>query len=298
MPTVKQKNAMTDANLARVPHECAIQLQAVYETLKTAEHKAADFILERSGEISGLSIVDFADRAGCSEATVVRLSKKLGYEGYPELKAAFDGGSLNNDPVEYENIVPDDDPLTVLHKVVESSVTALQDTEKVMDRTAYERALDAMLAAERIMFCGVGDAGVVAAEAYQRWVRMGQPCLHASDHDMQLILASKLKPADVLFAISHSGRTKTVLNVVRTAEKQGAVVIALTNFPISPLAKRASLTLQTAVFSRFATGEVMSKRLAELCVIESLSISFLMRKGEAYYRSLADSNNSVSINKL
>lgn len=289
---------MNEANLAHLPHDFAIQLQAVYDTLKSAERKAANFILNHPENIFGLSIVDFADHAGCSEATVVRLSKKLGYEGYPELKASF--GSLpGSDPgVEYENITEADTAAEVLRKVVDASVIALQDTAKVIDEAQYIQALDSMLSARRIMFCGVGDAGIVAAEAYQRWVRMGQECFNASDHDLQLILATKLGPGDILFVISHSGRTRTVLNVAEAAQRQGAVVIALTNYPISPLAKRADIILQTAVFSRLATGEVMSKRLAELCVLESLSINFLIRKGESHLRSLHQSNEAVSINKV
>jgi DNA-binding MurR/RpiR family transcriptional regulator len=289
---------MNESNLARIPHECAIQLHAVYDTLKTAERRAADFLLDRPGDIPGLGIVEFANRAGCSEATVVRLAKKLGYEGYPTLKRAFGGWPEGNGPVEYENIRLNDEPLAVMHKVIEASVAALLDTRNVIDREAYEGSLVAMLSASRIMFCGVGDAGVVAEEAYQRWARMGHLSLYSSDFDMQLILASKLQKGDVLLAVSHSGRTRSTLNVVRAAKRQRATVIALTNFPISPLAKRADFTLQTAVFSRFATGEVMSKRLAELCIIESLSINFLIRKGAKYVRSLADSNEVVSINKV
>jgi len=298
LPASARDDALNNTNLAQIPHDCAIQLQAVYDTLKTAERKAANFILESPKQINRLSIVEIAERAGCREATVVRLSKKLGYEGYPELKSAFAGLPQDHATVEYDNISRDDSPLTVLHKVVEASVGALVDTEKIIDHETYEQALSAMLSANRIMFCGVGDAAIVAEEAYQHWVRMGQTCLFATDHDMQLILASKLQEGDALFAISHSGRARTVLNVIREAEHRGAIVIVLTNFPISSITKRANLTLQTAVFSRLATGEVMSKRLAELCIIESLSINFLMRKGEEHYRSLSDSNRVVNINKV
>jgi len=76
---------MISENIHRIPHNCALKLQAVYGKLKTAEKKAADFILQNPDAIFGLSIVEFAERAGCSEATIVRLSKRIGYEGYPEL---------------------------------------------------------------------------------------------------------------------------------------------------------------------------------------------------------------------
>ncbi len=288
---------MNDTNVEQIPHDCFIQLQAVYDTLKRAERKAADYLLAHPDRIASLNIVDYADRAGCSEATIVRLSKRLGYEGFPELKRAFGTDGHGGSPVEYEDIVPDDDPVTVMRKVFDASVGALQDTVRTMDREAYEASVAALAKAAHVMFCGVGDGAVVATEAYQRWIRMGEDSYASADHDMQLIFASRLSPGDVLMAISHTGRTKTVLNVVRQAKAVGATVIALTNFPISPLAKKSDIVLQTAVFSRYPSGEVMSKRITQLCVIESLSISILMTKGDASVRSLLRSNEVVSINK-
>ncbi|MCK5737232.1 MAG: MurR/RpiR family transcriptional regulator, partial [Spirochaetaceae bacterium] len=74
---------MNENNFTYIPHNCVLNLQAVYETLKSAERKAADYILDSPEDIAGLTIVDFAGRAGCSEATIVRLTRRLGYEGYP-----------------------------------------------------------------------------------------------------------------------------------------------------------------------------------------------------------------------
>jgi DNA-binding MurR/RpiR family transcriptional regulator len=148
------------------------------------------------------------------------------------------------------------------------------------------------------MFCGVGNGAIVSQEAYNRWRRIGFPALHAIDPDIQLILASQLRQGDVLVAISHSGQTKTLLSVVKEATKGGATVVAITNFPFSALAKRATFVLQTAVFSSYISGEIMSKRIAELCVIESLFVNFLMRQQEKYVAQLKAANEALKINKL
>ncbi len=44
--------------------------------------KSGGFYPGLSEEIKKLTIVDFANKAGCSEATVVRLAKRLGYDGF------------------------------------------------------------------------------------------------------------------------------------------------------------------------------------------------------------------------
>jgi RpiR family transcriptional regulator, carbohydrate utilization regulator len=288
---------MNEANLGKIPHSCVLQLQAVYYNLKSAEKKAADFLLEEPESIPALNTEDFARKAGCSQATIVRLSKKLGYEGYPELKADFEGLSRREPDSEYQGISRDDPPFTVLRKIFEASSAALADTLNVISQESYAKAVEAMLEADALMFCGVGDAALVAQEAYQRWARVGQKCFCAIDPDLQLILVSKLKPGDVLVTISHSGRSKSVLNVVREAENVGAIVVAITNFPVSPLAKRANFVLQTAVFTTYVGEEVMSKRVAELCLIEGLYASYILKKGESCIKSLRASNEVVKVNK-
>lgn len=293
---------MEERELDLIPHACALKLQAVYGTLKTAERKAADYLLAFPGGIPELTIVDYADRAGCSEATIVRLSKRLGYEGYPELKAAFaaafSAGGLADGLLEYRGLKADDEPEAAMRKVFDATAQAIRDTAAVIDAGAYRRALEALCSAPSIMFSGVGDASVVAQEAYFRWLRVGQRSLFSADHDIQLILASKLKPGDALLAVSHSGQTRSLLAIVREAEKAGATVIALTNYPLSALAKRSSCVLQTAVFTPYVSGEVMSKRVAELCIIESLFVNFIMRKGDSFLSNLAASNEVVKQNKL
>lgn len=288
---------MDKSNLSKIPHKCLLNIKAVYDILQSAEKKAADFIQSNPGEIANSTIVDIASKAKCSEATIVRLSKRLGYEGFLDLKADF-ANVTKEHYLEYEEVNEMDDVITVVKKVFDSSIAAINDTFDIMNRIEFEKALDVILSANKIMFCGVGDAALVAKEAYQRFTRIGQNCYTSSDCDIQLILSSQLDKNDVLVAISYSGRSQSVVKAVKIAKKSGAKVIAITNFPISPLTKKSDIILQTAVFSKYATGEVISKRIVELCIIESLFINYLLKKGQPVIDTLRKSNEVIKINKL
>lgn len=288
---------MDKSNLSKIPHKCLLNIKAVYDILQSAEKKAADFIQSNPGEIANSTIVDIASKAKCSEATIVRLSKRLGYEGFLDLKADF-ANVTKEHYLEYEEVNEMDDVITVVKKVFDSSIAAINDTFDIMNRIEFEKALDVILSANKIMFCGVGDAALVAKEAYQRFTRIGQNCYTSIDCDIQLILSSQLDKNDVLVAISYSGRSQSVVKAVKIAKKSGAKVIAITNFPISPLTKKSDIILQTAVFSKYATGEVISKRIVELCIIESLFINYLLKKGQPVMDTLIKSNEVIKINKL
>lgn len=291
---------MKEVNSAKIPRTCLLKIHAIYDTLKQAEKKAVDYILDKPQLIGGVTIMDFAREAGCSGATVVRISKRLGYSGFQGLKRAFSDGdeSAAEEAFDYEGISLNDGSIEVVEKVIDSTIAALKDTYNIMNKEEYMKAVDALCKAQKIAFCGVGDAALVAMEACQRFIRIGEHSMTSEDPDLQLIISSQLDKGDVLVAISHSGRSRTVVNTVKRAKKAGATVIAVTNFPVTQLTKNADITLLTAVFSRHVTGEVISKRVAELCLLESLYINFMIRKGKPVLHQLEVSNDSIRLNKL
>ncbi|MFW6138944.1 MAG: MurR/RpiR family transcriptional regulator [Spirochaetota bacterium] len=289
---------LDESKIKYVPRNCMLKIRSLYHVLKSAERKALDFLLAYPEKVKQLTITEFSDQAGCSEATVVRLARRLGYEGYTEMKADFAQSMKNNNSIGYEDIKWDDPPFTVFEKVVKSTVAALHDSLDIMNSEDYKKAVDAIYHANQIMFCGLGDASFVALEAQYRFLRAGKNSFAASDPDLQLIYGSKLQKGDVLIAISYTGRSRTIIDVVKQAKQSGATVIAITNFPISPIAKQADIVLVTAVFTQFLTVEVMSKRVTELCILESLSINYTLRRGEESINSLVKSLNVVDINKI
>jgi DNA-binding MurR/RpiR family transcriptional regulator len=284
-----------DSQAERIPHRCLLKLKGLHHSLKSAERKGADFLLAHPDEVAGLGVVEFADRAGCSEATVVRLARKLGYAGFPELKRDF----AEFEPLmTYRDIASGDAPEAVARKVFANSVQALTDTLETLDWTEYTRAVEALRRARRLAFFGLGNAAVVAREVYHKFLRIGVPCFTAEDPDLQLIIVNtQLARGDVLTAISHTGESKPVLAAARQARARGIVVLGLTNFPRSTLARLADLVLLTAVFQEHVNGEIGSKRLAQLAVLESLYVNYLVREGPRLRRDLARVNQALGANK-
>lgn len=290
--------SMNQANIDRIPHSCLLRIQSVYDDLKPAERKAVDLILSIPEEIQGMTIVEFGEHAGCSIATVVRVSRRLGYEGFPELKRDFvHFDAAANSQTAYPDIRLGDDPMVVAKKVFDMTVAAVTDTYQVMDIKQYQKALEVLLNADRMLFCGLGDAAPVASTACHRFDRIGQQCSAPTDPDQQLVHATHLTTGDVCVAISYSGRSTTILEVMAAARASGATIIAICNYPKSPIAKGADIVLQTAVFTEDWSGEIIAKRVAELCLVESLFANFLMHKGLPALDALRKSNTVVGVHK-
>ena len=293
MPMIISENSAV-----KIPHNCLVKLQAIYDSLKTAEKKAADLLLDKPDFFAQATIIEAAEAAGCSEATLVRLARRLGYGGYPELKSVISSRTSSSPTKLYQGITEEDDCGEVVKKVFSASIQALEDTLDILDKDEYKKAVDAVCSCKKLMLCGVGDAAAVARSGYQKFVRVGFDVHAPEDTDVQLIAVSHMKPGDVVIAISHSGRTKSIVDVIKYTRSLGVTVICITNYPVSPLAKNSDIILMTAAFAEHAKGEVMSKRVAELCILESLFVNVLLKCRDRLVENLERSNIALEINKL
>src|SRR3546814_15136390 len=80
----------------------------------------------------------------------------------------------------------------------------------------------------RIEFYGQGNSGIVAADAQHKFFRYDLCTVAYADTHIQMMAASMLGPRDALVAISHSGRSKDLLEAVAVARKNHCPVIAIT----------------------------------------------------------------------
>lgn len=270
---------MDISRVSRLPSQMLLRLQAVYDSLKRAERAAADLLMEDPEFIANSSIAAAAQSIHVSQPTFVRLAKRLGYSGFSEMKEVLQA-SLSEAPaapgIPYESIGSESQPFDIAQSIVYASIQALNDLLQVMNSTDYERAANALVHAERIVFLGAGDSGIVASFAYQKFLHMGVICHTASDLDTQIILASLLNERCVCVLISHSGDTSSIVQSAKLAKAAGATTIAITNFPYSHLARVCDIVLLTATFVERG-GEIVTQRISQMAVIESLFIIYRMR---------------------
>ena len=287
--------------MQKISSKVKAEITAIYDTLRGAERKAADYVLLHPQEAALHSITESAGRAGCSEATFVRLAQKLGYNGYAQLKqmllpaeAVFEPETL----LPYGDIGRGEDSQAVLCSVFHAAARALDDTLDLLDRKVYEESLSYITRAGKILSAGAGDAYTAAYSAYLKFSRIGLRAVCPADFDVQIMEASGMKRGDVLLLISHSGSTRTLCQVAETAKAKKARIITVTNYPLSPLAKLSDCVIRTAAFTKNPCNETVAKRIPELCIIEALYISILQGREEKYAKMLAAANEELRKNRF
>ena len=272
---------MTEYKHSDPPNNTALRIRTLYNTMGKAEKRLADWLLENPDRLIGLSISELAEFAGVSEATVVRFSRKLGFDGYQELKISVAQDiSAGYRPI-HESVGRTDSCAQIADKVIGDITNALEHTRRILSPERLESAAESIIRARRILICGLGASASVAMDAAHKFIREGLNAVACSDNHMQVIQASQLEKGDVLLAVSHSGSSRDIVECASLAHEQGAVTICITNYGKSPLQAACDIALFTASDETRYRILALSSRIAQLALIDTLYLYVAMRRDEA-----------------
>ncbi|WP_214322345.1 MurR/RpiR family transcriptional regulator [Nonomuraea sediminis] len=268
---------MTSGALGRIETE----LPALPEALR----RVGEVILGAPAEAARSTIIELAERAGSSPATVTRFCRAFGFSGYAELRVALAtetgraaqagwGAGVGHE-------IGPDDPLDAAIEVMAAADTRLiQDTAAQLNLETVAQVADAVVVARRVLLFGVSTSGNVAKMLEGRLRRIGMPCWSAGDAHEALSEAALLGPGDVAIGISHRGRTREVMEALVEAGSHGAMTVAVTSFARSPLAELAGLVLTTA--SRETTFRLggLAAVHSQLFVLDAVYVAVAQRTYE------------------
>ena len=247
-----------------------IHLRSSYPTLRPAERRVADEILDDPKRAVHLSITELAKRAEVSDSTVVKFCKRLGYKGFQEFKILLAQDVATKPILTDGEIELGNDVKTIKEKIFQASINALQDTARVLDSDALEVAVQAIAKAKEIHFYGLGASGIVAQYAERKFSRIGLRVGAFVDTHMQIARAVHLQPGDVAISLSFSGETKEIVEANRAAKVAGALSIAITSYSRSTLAQEADLLLLISAHENVCRGASLSCHLTQLSTIDTL----------------------------
>ncbi|MBA5851519.1 MurR/RpiR family transcriptional regulator [Clostridium sp. cel8] len=277
--------------------DCLSRIRTIYSKLKTAEKKAAHYILENPESIIHLSITEFAYVSKASETTIFRLCNKLGYKGYQELKINLASAIVK--PVEniFEGINENDDMYIIMQKVMSSSISSIQKTISMNESSQMEKAVNLILNANKLMFFGMGGSGIVALDAYHEFVRTGIPCICNSDSHLQIMHASMAQEDDVILAFSTSGSNKDLMDSIKVGKENGAKIISITSNKKSPLGKISDILLTSYGKESSVRSQAMESRITSLVLVNSLFVGVALKKLDVTLNNIDKIRSGITIKR-
>ena len=253
------------------------RIRQMRDALTPAERRVADLALNHPRSIISDPIVDIARKADVSQPTVIRFCRSLGCQGLSDFKLKLATGLTGTIPVTHSQVHLGDTATDFGAKVLDNTVSAILQLREHLNFEHVERAIEMLNSARRIEFYGLGNSNIVAQDAHYKFFRFGIPTIAYGDLYMQAASAALLGKGDVIVAVSKSGRAPELLRVLDVAMQAGAQVIAITSSN-TPLAKRATVALETDHIEMRESQLSMISRILHLVMIDILAVGVAIRR--------------------
>jgi DNA-binding MurR/RpiR family transcriptional regulator len=266
---------MTTQNQDKNQTNSLARIRSMLPSLAISERKVADWVVQNFDEMIHLSMAQLGNICGVSDTTVLRFCRTVGFHGYTDLKLAIARDLASPTSQIHDEISDKDDAATVAHKVFASHIQALSDTSEVLDTEEFERAVELIITANRILFIGVGTSSPFVDDLYNKFFRLGFMCREQTDSYLQLMEVSLLKPGDLVVAISHSGCSVDPNLTLELAQHNGVKTIVITGNTESPITKHADVTLLTV--SQETRAETIVSRVAQHAMTDALYVAVSLR---------------------
>ncbi len=273
------------------------RIHSLYEQMGPSEKRIAHFITENPQDIIQYSINELADKCDCGIATVVRFSRRVGFDGFQALKIGLAGEIGGASQVSSE-ILKTDSCFEIFKKRISDISVALENTESVLSADQLEKAARTIMNADRIVVFGLGNSAAIAADAAHKFLRLGLHASACSDNHLQAITASHLNRRSVAIGVSHSGSSKDIVEALRLSKIGGATTICITNHGSSPVVNASDITLFTKSNETRHSILAMSSRIAQLAIFDAIYTYIVVNSDKASVQAIYNTEMALQHKKF
>lgn len=275
-------------------NETKHNIKSYYDELTQVETGIADFFLNNTEKMD-FSSKNIAKLLFVSEASLSRFAKKCGYKGYRELTFSYEQ-DLEKEQI---NVDASKDISFFSKKVYSYYQNILQDSYQDMDETQIQRIADLLEGCSRVFIYGVGSSGLAAREFQLRFMRVGLDVDVVTDSHMMKMSAALVDEECLVVAISLSGKTKEVLDSIRTAKKNGATVVFFTANPEADITESCDEVVRVASLKNLDSGTKISPQFSILILMDILYAYYIdndsYAKAQKYKETLSALKGSKKI---
>ncbi|KEP28604.1 MurR/RpiR family transcriptional regulator [Bacillus safensis] len=210
----------------------------VYQTLSETERYLLNYIHQHLEDISTLSIVTLSERANVSTATIVRLMKKIGYNGYTSFKYRLKQEKKMTDASDQlKNI--DEDIKLAIRKNEEEVLKTIQ----LQSIGQIEDAVQKIHNADKIYIFGRGFSEMIAKEMTIKLQLIGKTCEVHDDPNIIRLKSRDIEKSELAIFVSLNGETAELVEACQNLSMKQVTTITVTTRIDSSLSKISDMTL-------------------------------------------------------
>lgn len=249
----------------------AERIRVEFENLTRAERQLANAMLANY-PVSGLgSITAVSEHAAVSTPTVVRMAKKLGFGGFPELQATLRAeleATISNPIAKHDRWAEGAPDTHILNRFADAAMENMRQTLKQISPDAFNAVAGLLADRDRAVHVVGGRLTRSLADyffTHMQVIRDGMTLI-ASNANAWPHYVLNMKAGDILVAFDIRRYEHDILRLVEMAKAKGVVVILFTDQWGSPAAKHAGHSFHC----RIEAPSAWDSSVVTLFIVEAL----------------------------
>ena len=210
----------------------------------------AEYILQHPENLAFFPITDLAAKAGVSEATIVRFSYALGYEGYPQLAREaqqaiqFELGTAGRFQLvrRMRSASLKKESTSSFERVLKYEIENLANLPKSIKINDFYRCIDMLAEADRICIVGCLASTSLATFFGNMLSKISHQVDIIHGHGvMTSAVIHRLTQNSLVFLIAFPRYPKEIVEIGQIIVEKGVRIVAITDSHISPIVPMANL---------------------------------------------------------
>lgn len=228
------------------------------EKVSASQKAVINFMIESKREIEFCTARDIAKRVFTSPATLTRLSKKLGYSGFEDLKKAFlkEQEYLDKHMSVLDANHPfrkNDNNSTIANSIGNLIKESVDDTLSLIDYDQLNGAVKTIEKADTLHISAISFSLIYAMDFQLKMRRLGKNVEITELVGEQLYTYSIIRNNDCAMVISYSGEIPLLKQMMQVYRQRGVPVIAITSLGENSIRKYADVTIDICTREKLYT---------------------------------------------
>lgn len=190
--------------------------------LNDTDDQIVEYLLGHMEQVMTMSIQVLAENVYTAPNTIVRLSRKLGYDGFSHMKNAIKDEQADDG---------------------EKGMDHLHKTRELLDLDKMEGVNHLIMQAPRVLIYGIGDSAIYCEYLTNGYRVANKKCEFNMHRHNTLSELETMSPKDLLVLVSVSGESPQIIELARRARERDVKVVSITDFQRNSLQRLADHTL-------------------------------------------------------
>lgn len=258
----------------------SMKLKELYNSLTYSETRIVNYILANKDNIDILTSENLSKLIGVSKSTITRFTQKFGYSSIRNLLLDFKNET--DETSEIFEIQESESTDKTCRKIKSIYHNSIDSTFINMNLDALYEAAKYISNAEKVLCFGAYNSQLMAKYFSNKLQEIGINSYCDEDLYVMTSIVRDMKSTDVVFIVSHSGKSSSSLRLAQIAKKCNVPIISISGYKTGELWNLSKIVIESTVFD-VQTGLTSSAiKCSQLYLLDSLFLCIFKNNYNEY----------------